>query len=175
MQIRDATGRDAAGIAEIYNDAVAHTTATWHTTLVDVADRASWIAARQARGFPVLVAVADDDVLGYATYGDWRAWEGYRFTVEHSVYVRSDRRGRGIGRLLMEDLVARARAAGKHAMVAGIAAENTGSIAMHERLGFREVGRLPEVGAKFGRWLDLVFLQRVLDDRAEPGTRELVT
>jgi phosphinothricin acetyltransferase len=168
MHIRDATGRDAAGIAEIYNDAIARTTATWHTTVVDVADRAAWIAARQERGFPVLVAVADDAVLGYATYGDWRAWEGYRFTVEHSVYVRADHRGRGIGRLLMDDLISRARAAGKHAMVAGIAAENTGSIAMHERLGFREVGRLPEVGAKFGRWLDLVFLERVLDHRAEP-------
>jgi phosphinothricin acetyltransferase len=168
MEIRDATERDATGIAEIYNDAVEHTTATWHTRTVTVADRIAWIATRHESGFPVLVADADGDVAGYATYGQWRAWEGYRFTVEHSVYVRSDQQGRGVGRALMERLIAQARADGLHAMVGGIAAENTGSIAMHERLGFQEVGRMPEVGAKFGRWLDLVFLQLVLDRRATP-------
>ncbi|QAY59611.1 N-acetyltransferase family protein [Microbacterium protaetiae] len=169
MLIRDATPADAAAIAAIYNDAVLHTTATWHTTTVDADERRAWIAARQTAGFPVLVAADDGDVIGYATYGDWRAWEGYRFTVEHSVYVRADRRSRGLGRTLLERLIAHARAAGKHVMVAGIGSENAGSIALHERLGFTEVGRMPQVGAKFGRWLDLVFLQLVLDDRAEPG------
>lgn len=168
MEIREATERDAAGIAAIYNDAVEHTTATWHTRTVDADDRAAWIATRQESGFPVLVAADGEDVVGYATYGEWRAWEGYRFTVEHSVYVRADQRGRGVGRALMDRLIARARADGLHAMVGGIAAENTGSIAMHERLGFQEVARMPEVGAKFGRWLDLVFLQLVLDRREAP-------
>ena len=169
MQIRDATARDAAAIAAIYNDAVEHTTATWHTATVDAADREIWMATRQAAGFPVLVADDGDEIVGYATYGDWRAWEGYRFTVEHSVYVRADQRGRGLGRTLMERLIAHARDAGKHVMVAGIEAQNTGSIALHGRFGFTEVGRMPQVGAKFGRWLDLVFLQLVLDERAEPG------
>jgi phosphinothricin acetyltransferase len=116
----------------------------------------------------VLVAEAEGTVLGYATFGDWRAWDGYRHTVEHSVYVRADRRGGGIGRALMAALIDRARGLGKHVMVAGIEAGNTGSIRLHEALGFRQVGLLPQVGAKFGVWLDLAFLQLVLDGREAP-------
>ena len=107
-------------------------------------------------------------MLGYASFGDWRAFDGYRHTVEHSVYVRSDRRGGGIGTALMRVLIARARALGKHVMVAGIEAGNAGSIALHERLGFERVGLMPQVGTKFGRWLDLAFLQLVLDARSDP-------
>ena len=106
-----------------------------------------------------MVAVSDDDkVLGYASFGDWRAWDGYRHTVEHSVYVRSDQRGAGIGKALMEALIGRARDIGKHVMVAGIEAGNTGSIRLHEKLGFEQAGLLRQVGTKFGRWLDLAFL-----------------
>ncbi len=116
-----------------------------------------------------MVAVSDDDkVLGYASFGDWRAWDGYRHTVEHSVYVRSDQRGAGIGKALMEALIGRARDIGKHVMVAGIEAGNTGSIRLHEKLGFEQAGLLRQVGTKFGRWLDLAFLQLTLDKRADP-------
>ena len=164
MQILDATAQHADGIAAIYNHAVEHTTAIWNERLVDAADRAEWIAERRAGGFPVLVALEDDGtVLGYATYGPWRPHDGYRHTVEHSLYVREGLRGRGIGSALLTALLERARAQGIHVMVAGIDAENEGSVRLHERFGFDPVGVLPQVGVKFGRWLDLVFLQLVLD------------
>lgn len=169
VQIRDAVTADLAAITEIHNHAVVHTTAIWNDDPVDVADRAAWMAERADAGYPVIVAVDETGVLGFASYAQWRARSGYRFTVEHSVYVRDGQRGRGLGRLLMEALIGRARAAGLHVMVAGIESGNAGSIALHERLGFVEVGRMPQVGAKFGRWLDLTFMQLVLDDRAAPG------
>lgn len=173
MHLRHARPEDAAAIAAIYNHAVEHTTAIWNEATVDVQNRVAWIADRQDAGFPVRVAVdapegEDGDVLGYATYGPWRPHDGYRHTVEHSVYVRQDRQGRGLGVLLMEDVLDLARAAGVHVMVAGVEAGNVGSVRLHERLGFSETGRLPQVGCKFGRWLDLVFLQKVLDSRPTP-------
>lgn len=170
MQVRDARDGDLEGVMAIYNDAVLNTTAIWNEVAVDLANRRAWLADRERAGYPVLVAVDDGgNVLGYASFGDWRAFDGYRHTVEHSVYVRSDVRGGGIGTALMAELIARARAIGKHVMVAGIEAENRSSIALHERFGFEQVGLLPQVGMKFGRWLDLAFLQRVLDDRATPA------
>jgi len=169
MQVRDARDGDLESVTAIYNDAVLNTTAIWNEVAVDIANRRAWLAERERAGYPVLVAVEEDGtVLGYASFGDWRAFDGYRHTVEHSVYVRADLRGRGIGKVLMRELIERARAIGKHVMVAGIEAGNQGSIALHEKLGFEQVGLLPQVGMKFGRWLDLAFLQRVLDDRATP-------
>ncbi|MGV9670441.1 N-acetyltransferase family protein [Gordonia sp. NPDC003504] len=171
MDIRDATDLDAEGITVIYNDAVAHTTAIWNERLVDADNRRGWIADRRAAGFPVLVAVEPDPanpdaerVLGYATYGPFRPHDGFRRTVEHSVYVHGDQRGRGLGTDLMAALLDRARNSGVHVVVAGIDAANTGSIRLHERLGFTRVGTLREVGTKFGSWLDLAFLQLILDD-----------
>ena len=102
-------------------------------------------------------------MAGFASFGDFRPWPGYRFTVEHSVHVRADCRGRGVGGALMTPLVARARDLGKHVMIAGVDAENLASQRFHERLGFVKVAHFREVGFKFGRWLDLVFLQRRLD------------
>jgi phosphinothricin acetyltransferase len=166
MQIRDANGNDVEGILDIYNDAVANTTAIWNEVTVDAANRAAWLAERRAKGYPVLVAVDDaGTVLGYASFGDWRAFDGYRHTVEHSVYVRRDSRGGGIGTALMRNLIERARELGKHVMVAGIEAGNTGSIRLHESLGFEKTGHMREVGTKFGQWLDLAFLTLQLDDR----------
>lgn len=169
MEIRDAGPGDIAGITAIYNDAVENTTAIWNDTKIDAANRTAWLADRQRAGYPVLVAVDDGgSVLGYASFGDWRAWDGYRHTVEHSVYVRADRRGNGIGKALMLALIDRARGIGKHVMVAGIEAGNIGSIRLHEQLGFENVGLLKEVGTKFGAWLDLAFLQLTLDTRTAP-------
>lgn len=162
MQVRDARAADAEAISEIYNDAVLNTTAIWNDVTVDAADRAAWIAQRQESGFPVLVATDDDDVVGYATYGSFRPHDGFRHTVEHSVYVRGDQRGSGIGGTLMTQLIERARANGVHVMVAAIESGNTGSLRLHEKFGFVETGRMPEVGTKFGRWLDLVLLQLAL-------------
>lgn len=163
MHIRDAHSTDAAGIAAIYNDAVLNTTAIWNDVTVDEADRAEWIAVRQGSGFPVFVAVDGDQVVGYATYGPFRPHDGFRHTVEHSVYVRGDQRGSGIGRQLMTRLIDAARENGVHVLVAAIESGNTGSLRLHEKLGFVETGRMPEVGTKFGRWLDLVLLQLMLD------------
>jgi len=169
MKIRDASEGDVEGITEIYNDAVEHTTASWNATTVDAANRLAWLVERRRVGHPVLVSIgADGKVLGYATFGDWRAWDGYRYTVEHSVYVRADQRGKGIGKALMLALINRARDLGKHVMVACVEARNIASIRMHENLGFEHVGHLKQVGAKFGGWLDLVFLQLTLDARAAP-------
>jgi phosphinothricin acetyltransferase len=172
MRIRDAEAADIDGILAIYNDAVLHTTAIWNEAVVDAANRAAWMADRRRLGYPVLVAVDDDEqVAGFASFGDWRAWDGYRHTVEHSVYVRRDRRGGGVGRALLQGLIGRARALGKHVMVAGIEAGNAGSIRLHEALGFEPAGVLRQVGTKFGQWLDLAFLQLRLDHRADPDGR----
>lgn len=166
MRVRDAQPKDVDAITAIYNDAVEHSTAIWNDETVDSADRAAWLEQRQSSGYPVLVAADDaDEATAYATFGDWRAFDGYRRTVEHSVYVRSDRRRNGAGRMLMLELIERARRLDKHVMVAGIDAANEGSIRLHESLGFTMVGRLPEVGTKFGRWLDLAFMQLMLDER----------
>jgi len=170
-QIRDAETADLEAITAIHNDAVLHTTAIWNEEAVTVDDRAAWLAARQAKGYPVIVAVDDSGVLGYATFGDWRPHSGYRHTVEHSVYVRDGQRGRGIGKALMIELIHRARGLGIHVMVAAIESSNTGSIIMHKRLDFMQVGRMPQVGAKFDRWLDLTLLQLVLDERPFPDER----
>lgn len=162
MEIRDAVEADLSGIMSIYNDAVLNTTAIWNDALVDLDNRRAWWFSRVDLGYPVLVAAEDDRVLGYASFGDWRAFDGYRHTVEHSVYVAAEARGRGIGPALMGPLIERAAHLGKHVMVAGIEAGNDASIRMHEKLGFTRVGLMPEVGVKFGRWLDLAFLQKML-------------
>jgi L-amino acid N-acyltransferase YncA len=160
--IRPATEGDLPAITAIYNDAVRDTTAIWNETLVDVANRHAWHAARAAQGYPVLVADRDGTAVAYGSFGDFRPFDGYRHTVEHSVYVARDARRLGIASALITALAGEARALGKHVMVAGIAADNAGSIALHARLGFIETGRMPEVGRKFGRWLDLVLMQKTL-------------
>ncbi|AXF59102.1 N-acetyltransferase [Leclercia sp. W6] len=168
MLIRHATKEDCAAIGEIYNHAVLHTAAIWNDTTVDTDNRIAWFEARQLMGYPVLVSEHDGVVTGYASFGDWRAFDGFRHTVEHSVYVHPDHQGKGIGRALMEQLIVEARRIGKHVMVAGIEAQNHASVHLHEMLGFVTTGQMPQVGTKFGRWLDLTFMQLQLDERSEP-------
>ena len=160
--IRDAIADDAEALAAIYNDAVRNTTAIWNDVEVDAANRIAWMSARQGAGLPVLVLEEAGEVTGYASYGPFRAFDGYRETVEHSVYIRSDRRGGGRGRALMTQLIAFARAEGLHVMVAAIEAGNQPSIGLHRQLGFVQTGLMPEVGTKFGRWLDLAWMQLTL-------------
>lgn len=168
MTIRDATETDLLRILEITNEAIANTTAVWSVKLATLDARRMWLLERQARGFPVLVADVNGSVLGFASYGDYRPWDGYLHTVEHSIYVHPDAQGRGLGRALLTALLERAKAQGKHVMVAGIEASNTASIALHRSAGFEEVGQLREVGRKFGRWLDLKFMQITLPGPANP-------
>jgi len=170
FHVRDATHADLPGIRDIYNDAVHNTTAIWNEQPVDLGNRHAWFSARQSQGYPILVVVdANEAVLGYASFGDWRPFEGFRQTVEHSVYVRSNQRGNGLGPLLMNALIERARDCDKHVMVAAIESGNAASIRLHERLGFTITGQMPQVGSKFGRWLDLTFMQLILNPGAEPS------
>lgn len=162
MLIRPAIAADLPAILAIYNDVIQHSTAVYCDDPVSLEDRQNWFAGRQAQGYPVLVAEQDGQVLGYASYGDFRGYPGFRHTVEHSVHLSAASRGQGIGSALVQALIPLAAAQGKHVMVAGIDAENQGSVRFHQRLGFSEVGRMPEVGYKFGRWLDLVLMQRLL-------------
>jgi phosphinothricin acetyltransferase len=163
MRIEDATDEDLPAVVAIYNEVIRTSTAIYREEPATLAERQAWNETRKANGYPLLVARTDDaPVAGFATFGDFRAWPGYRYTVEHSVHVADGFRGRGIGTALMRVLLERGAALGKHVMVAGIDADNGGSIRMHERLGFEATGHLKEVGWKFGRWLDLVFMQRTL-------------
>ena len=165
MEIRDAVESDLPGLLAIYNDVIATSTAVYSDVAVTLEDRTQWWRTRLEQGYPVLVAVDQSGVLGYSTFGDFRPWPGYRFTVEHSVHVRSDSRGQGVGRELVKALFPRATALGKHVMIAGVDAANEASIRFHERLGFEKAAHLREVGHKFDRWLDLVFLQRWIEHR----------
>ena len=165
MLIRPAGIDDLAAMLAIYNELVANSSAVYATEPATLSERRAWFDARRSQGLPVLVAARDSgEVLGFSSFGEWRGtWGGYRYTVEHSVHVRADVRGGGIGRALVEALVPPAVALGKHVMLGGIDAENLDSIRFHERLGFERAAHFREVGRKFGRWLDLVFMQRWLD------------
>jgi len=172
IEIRDATPADLPGILQIYNDAVANTTAIWNDNLVDLPNRQAWYDLRQQQGYPILVAVdAAGEVLGYASFGDWRPFDGFRHSVENSVYVRDGQRGLGIGAKLLGPLTERARDCGKHVVVAAIESGNAASIRLHERHGFITTGQMPQVGVKFGRWLDLTFMQLILAPGAAPPSR----
>jgi phosphinothricin acetyltransferase len=166
LDMRDATEADLAAILEITNEAIANTTAIWSLTPATLDSRRGWFQDRRTRGFPVLVVVDGGTVQGFASFGDFRPWEGYLHTVEHSLYVRPEAQGRGIGKQLLRGLVTRAAALGKHAMVAGIEGDNAVSLALHSRAGFEERGRLRQVGRKFDRWLDLVFMELLLPTTA---------
>jgi phosphinothricin acetyltransferase len=167
LMIRPASDADLPGILAIYNEVIASSTAVYALEPSTLQERATWLAARTAGGFPVMVAEIERQVAGFASFGEFRgAWPGYRHSVEHSVHVRSEWRGRGIGKRLTSALFPLAAAMGKHVMIGGIDADNEISLRMHEQLGFQRVAHLHEVGRKFGRWLDLVLMQRYLD---EPG------
>jgi phosphinothricin acetyltransferase len=162
MEVREAAESDLPEILAIYNDVIATSTAVYRETPADIDERREWLRARIAQGYPVIVAVDETGVTGFGSFGDFRNWPGYRFTVEHSVHVRADRRAHGIGAAIVAELVRRAKALGKHVLIAGIDADNIASLRLHERLGFEKVAHFREVGWKFGRWLDLVFMQRRL-------------
>ncbi|GGG87140.1 N-acetyltransferase [Salipiger pallidus] len=168
-RILDATKADLPGILEIYNDAVANTLAIWNETPSDLESRRAWWHGRAAQGYPVLVVHDAQGVAGYASFGDWRPFEGFRHTVEHSIYIHPRARGAGLASALLGALMDCARGCGKHVMVAGIESGNAASIRLHEKLGFTVTATMPQVGCKFGRWLDLTFMQAQLDDRAAPG------
>ncbi len=160
--IDDASYEDLSGILGIYNEVIRNSTAVYSEVELSADRGAAWFGAKVEQGFPFIVARDRSGVAGFGTFGDFRAWPCYRYSVEHSVHVRADRRGHGIGRALILALMERAKAMGKHVMIAGIDADNPVSIGLHRSLGFSAVGHFHEVGFKFGRWLDLVFMERAL-------------
>ena len=159
----------AAAILAILNDAIVTSTALFDYAPRQPESMVEWFRAKEARRFPVLGAVADDGtLLGFATYGTFRAWPAYKYTIEHSVYVQRDHRRKGIARALMTRLIAEAERQDYHVIVAGIDAANSASIALHEQLGFLRCGVIQHAGFKFGRWLDLAFYELRLRTPARP-------
>ena len=159
--IEDARESDIPVITAILNHAAATSTATWHEYPKSEAEMAEWFAARK-KDYVVLAARDGSGLLGYASYGPFRAPSGYQLSAEHSIYVREDKRGQGIGKALLTALIERAQGQGLHALIGGVDGDNELSIALHKAFGFKETGRLPEAGRKFDRWLTLVFLQKNL-------------
>lgn len=159
LLIRAATPTDGLAVMRIFNQAVLDTTAVWSDHPSDLSAREEWIASRSIKGLPVIVCEIDYRIVGFAALSDFRPLDGYQFTKEDSVFVDVNFHRRGIGRALLTSLLQEAHQIKAHAIVAAIDAENLPSIALHSSLGFREVGKLPQVGRKFGKWLDLVYMQ----------------
>lgn len=166
--IRTATEEDLSEILYIYNDAILNTTAVYNYVPHTLEMRKEWYEQKQKDGFPVLVAVQNKKVTGFSTYGHFRAWAAYKYSVEVSVYIHPEYRGKGIAKLLYPVLIEQARQQQFHALIAGIDASNIASIKLHEQFGFKTVGLFKEVGYKFDQWLDLQFMQRILETPEHP-------
>ena len=160
MRIRDATNGDLQAILAIYNDVVTNTTAIYDERPSTLDERQSWFDSRLRQGLPVLAAELDSEVVGFSSFGEWRSRWGYRYTVEHSVHVRADCRGRGYGRALIEALFPRAAALGMHMMIGHIDSAAAASLRLHEKLGFTMIGTFREVAKLHSGWLSVVAMQR---------------
>ncbi len=161
--------RHSKAILDIFNEVIRNSTALYDYQQRDLDSMRGWFEGKEKNEFPVIgIENSDDELLGFGSYGTFRAWPAYKYTVEHSIYIHKDYRGHGLGRVLMQELIATARQKELHSMIGGIDASNTGSIALHEKLGFKHAGTLYQVGFKFGRWLDLAFYQLLLDTPEYP-------
>ncbi|MBL0729978.1 GNAT family N-acetyltransferase [Piscinibacter sp. HJYY11] len=170
MKLIDCTeDRHAAAILEIFNDAIVSSTALYDYKPRAPESMVAWFATKRANGFPV-IGVKDEagTLLGFASYGTFRAWPAYKYSVEHSIYIHRDHRGRGLGRTLLQAIVDAARERQVHTLIGGIDAANDASIALHRAMGFEHAGTIRQAGFKFGRWLDLAFYQRILETPAQP-------
>ncbi|CAB3625204.1 MAG: N-acetyltransferase family protein [Achromobacter pulmonis] len=161
--------RHADQILAIFNEAILTSTALYDYKPRPREAMQGWFQAKAGGGFPVVgFENAAGELMAFASYGTFRAWPAYKYSVEHSVYVDGRFRGQGLGEALMRVLIGRARANQVHVMIGGIDAANQGSIRLHEKLGFVHAGTIREAGFKFGRWLDLAFYQLTLDTPAQP-------
>lgn len=160
--IRNATTEDIPQILEIVNHAILHTTSNYLYDVQTLEKQLHWFEEKKSKKFPIIVADHNGTAIGFGTYGTFREKIGYQFTVEHSVYVAPEFIGKGIGKQLLLALIIIAKDEGYHTMIGGIDAANLGSIAFHKKFGFVETGILKEVGFKFGKWLDLQFMQLIL-------------
>jgi L-amino acid N-acyltransferase len=170
MQFVDCSLKEhGAAILGIFNEAIANSTALYEYELFPPERMSSWFADKAAGRFPVIGAVdSTGTLLGFASYGIFRAKPAYKYSVEHSVYVHKDHRGKGVGRALLEKIIEAGRLQNYHVMVGGIDAENAASIALHKQFGFVHAGTITQAGFKFGRWLDLAFYQLTLSTPVNP-------
>jgi len=162
IKIRPATTNDLENILAIVNHSILHSTANYNYEIQTLEIQKQWFEDKKSKKMPVIVADFGGKAIGFGTYGSFREKIGYQFTVEHSVYVTDDFIGKGIGKLLLTELIKLAKEQGFHNMIGAIDAENLGSIAFHEKFGFKVAGTVREVGYKFDHWLDLVFMQLIL-------------
>jgi L-amino acid N-acyltransferase len=162
--IRPATADDLPAINDIYNHYVRNSTTTYQEDEETIEGRHAWFAGRSPM-HPVRVMEVGGEVIGWSSLNVFRVRSAYRFTTENSLYLRHDRIGRGLGKLLLADQIELATTLGHHVIVAGIDSAQVGSIKLHERFGFERCGTMRETGLKFGRWLDVVFLQKMLAPR----------
>jgi L-amino acid N-acyltransferase len=165
IQLRDAVAADLSSINDIYNHYVLHSTCTYQEEVDSLDDRREWFS-RHDEKHPVTVAEIDGRVVGWGSLSPYHSRAAYRGTVENSVYVHHELHRRGIGSAQLADLIVRAESLGHHTIIAAIDAEQAASVAMHAKLGFTQVGRFREVGYKLGKWLDVIYMQRVLDERS---------
>jgi L-amino acid N-acyltransferase YncA len=165
IQIRRAKREDCPGILEIYNDAVFTTTATYDYKPRTLDHREAWYDDHQRTGFPIFVATNEDQrIVGWSALNRFHDRAGYRFTSENSIYIAADHRGRGIGKLLLKPLIDAGQELKLHAIIAAIDGDNQASIRLHEGFGFEKVGHFKKVGFKFNRWLDVVYMERLLSE-----------
>jgi phosphinothricin acetyltransferase len=161
--------RHASSILAIFNDAILHSTALYDYKPRTMEMMAAWFEAKTKGSFPVIGIENDSgDLMGFGSYGTFRAWPAYKYSVEHSVYVDSRFRGQGIGKRLLQDLITAAQKQNYHILVGAIDSTNTVSIRLHEALAFTHCGTVRQAGFKFGRWLDLVFYQLILATPSHP-------
>ena len=169
VKLVDCDRSRASEILAILNEAIEHSTALYDYQRRTPAMMDAWFEAKEKNRYPVVGAVDEQGrLLGFASYGAFRGWPAYKYTVEHSVYVDKDCRGRGVGKLLVGAIIERARQQDYHNLIGGIDAENAVSISLHKRFGFEFCGRIRHAGFKFGRWLDLDFYQLILDTPTRP-------
>lgn len=160
--IREGVGTDLPELLSIYNDIILHTTAVYDYEPHTMDMRKQWWETKKQQGFPVFVATEEEKIIGFSSIGPFRAWAAYKYSVENSIYVAAEERGKGIGKLLLPPLIETARKLQLHTIIAGIDATNEASLKLHKSFGFTEVAHFREVGWKFGRWLDLKFLQLII-------------
>jgi len=164
IKIRDAREEDLQAILDIYNDVIVNTTAVYSEKPHTLEMRKNWYDDRINNNFPVFIADINGQIAGFSSFGHFRVWPCYRYTVEISVYVEQSHRGKGISKVLLGALIDRAAAINIHAIIAGISADNEISIRLHQSFGFKEVADFKEVGYKFGRWLDLKFFELLINN-----------
>jgi len=157
-------------ILSIFNDAILNSTALYDYKSRTAESMKGWFEAKQKGNFPVIGVVNENrELLGFGSYGTFRAWPAYKYSVEHSIYVERRFRGQGIGKLLLAEIIKSAQSQNYHVLIGGIDSQNAASIRLHQRFGFQRVGTIRQVGFKFGRWLDLDFYQLILETPTEPS------